>query len=153
VGPVTDPDRTLEQIRSVLDAVYRAKLNVRPVTCRFTLDHPRESSRIVRRVVLGDSARNDHELTDLLARLRGKANWSLLHPTRSDLREEFLQRLRVQLHRAEPGSLSGPPTIRPRSAGSPSSWTCCARPTCVCGTLPPACAWMSREAAVPREQE
>jgi hypothetical protein len=63
-------------------------------------------SRIVRRIVLGDSARNNHELTDLLARLRGRANWSLLHPTRRDLREEFLQRLRVQLHRAEPGSLA-----------------------------------------------
>jgi hypothetical protein len=63
-------------------------------------------SRIVRRIVLGDSARKDHELTDLLVRLRGMANWSLLHPTRRDLREEFLQRLRVQLHRAEPGSLA-----------------------------------------------
>jgi cytochrome P450 len=62
--------------------------------------------RIVRRVVLGDSARDDHELTDLLARLRGEANWSLLHPGRRDLREEFLRRLRAHLDRAEAGSLA-----------------------------------------------
>jgi cytochrome P450 len=62
--------------------------------------------RIVRRVVLGDSARDDHELTDLLARLRGEANWSLAHPGRRDLRERFLARLRAQLDKAEAGSLA-----------------------------------------------
>jgi cytochrome P450 len=62
--------------------------------------------RIVRRVVLGDGARDDHELTDLLARLRGEANWSVFHPSRPGLRERFLDRLRAHLRRAEPGSLA-----------------------------------------------
>jgi len=62
--------------------------------------------RIVRRVVLGDSARDDTELTDLLARLRSEANWSLAHPGRPRRRAEFLDRLRDRLATADPGSLA-----------------------------------------------
>src|SRR3954451_731443 len=36
--------------------------------------------RLVRRVVLGDQARDDDTVTDLLARLRLDANWAYLHP-------------------------------------------------------------------------
>jgi cytochrome P450 len=62
--------------------------------------------RVVRRVALGDSARDDTELTDLLARLRGAANWSGLHPPRPRRRAELLGRLHARLARAEPGSLA-----------------------------------------------
>jgi cytochrome P450 len=62
--------------------------------------------RLVRRVVLGDAARDDDTITDLLARLRADANWSYLKPPRTGLREEFLRRLQQHLARAEPGSLA-----------------------------------------------
>src|SRR3954447_13703601 len=62
--------------------------------------------RIVRRVVLGDAAREDHELTDMLRQLRGDANWAFMKPQRRRLRERFLTRLAGHLERAEPGSLA-----------------------------------------------
>jgi cytochrome P450 len=62
--------------------------------------------RIVRRVVFGEGARDDHVLTDQLKRLRAAGNWSVLSPQRTRLREAFLGRLRGHLDRAEPGSLA-----------------------------------------------
>jgi cytochrome P450 len=62
--------------------------------------------RMVRRVVLGDAARDDHALTDLLAELRGSANWSYLTRTRGRTRDRFLRQLQGHLDRAEPGSLA-----------------------------------------------
>ncbi|WP_426957070.1 cytochrome P450 [Muricoccus radiodurans] len=62
--------------------------------------------RMARRVTFGDGAREDHELTDLLARLRADANWAFLHPRRDRVRARFMTRLRAQLDRAEPGSLA-----------------------------------------------
>jgi cytochrome P450 len=62
--------------------------------------------RVVRRVVLGDAARDDDELTDLLARLRGDANWAFMKPKRTQLRQRFLVRLQQHLDRAEGGSLA-----------------------------------------------
>lgn len=62
--------------------------------------------RIVRRVILGKAARDDRELTDMLARLRAAANWAFLAPKRRQLRRQFYVRLRDHLARAEPGSLA-----------------------------------------------
>lgn len=62
--------------------------------------------RIVRRVVLGDRARDDENLKDLLDRLRRVSNWAFLHPKRKRLREEFLDRLRKYIARGEQGSLA-----------------------------------------------
>jgi cytochrome P450 len=77
--------------------------------------------RIVRRMVLGDAARDDEETTDLLERLRSDANWAYLHPTktlrvsagtpslrpkRTAVRDRFLRRLQVYVDRGEPGSLA-----------------------------------------------
>jgi cytochrome P450 len=62
--------------------------------------------RLVRRVVLGDAARDDSELTDLLTRLRMNANWSSLHPRRRSVYGRFRRRLHEHLRRAEPGSLA-----------------------------------------------
>jgi cytochrome P450 len=61
---------------------------------------------VVRRVVFGDTARDDHEITDLLARLRKDANWSFLKPQRRELRDRFLHRVQVRMQTAEPGSLA-----------------------------------------------
>ncbi len=63
--------------------------------------------RIVRRVVLGDDAREDHALTDLLTRLRRRGNWSVLARRREDLQRRFHDRVRTYLDRPTPGSLAG----------------------------------------------
>jgi cytochrome P450 len=62
--------------------------------------------RIVRRLVLGDAARDDTELTDMLRALRADANWAYLKPRRSQLRHRFQTRLRHYLAAAPPGSLA-----------------------------------------------
>jgi hypothetical protein len=62
--------------------------------------------RLVRRLVLGDSARDDAHTTDLLASLRRDANWSFLKPRRKSAREEFLRQVGQYVARAEPGSLA-----------------------------------------------
>ncbi|PMR73599.1 cytochrome P450 [Billgrantia endophytica] len=62
--------------------------------------------RIVRRVVLGDSASDDQELTETLAKLRAAGNWGFLHPQRTRLRKRFLETLQGYIDRAEPGSLA-----------------------------------------------
>jgi hypothetical protein len=61
--------------------------------------------RIVRRVVLGDGAREDDALTQQVNRLRSGANWAfLLRKDEGQLRE-FQRHLGVYIDRAEPGSL------------------------------------------------
>jgi hypothetical protein len=72
--------------------------------------------RVVRRVILGDGARDDDQLTDMLAKLRGAANWAFLHPGRKKLRDEFFERLNKHLARAEEGSLAGIIAAMPRSS-------------------------------------
>jgi cytochrome P450 len=65
--------------------------------------------RVVRRIVLGDRARDDDQLTDDLKELRENANWAFLHPKQRDLRERFQRRLDEYLDRAEEGSLAAQP--------------------------------------------
>jgi cytochrome P450 len=62
--------------------------------------------RLVRRVVLGEGARDDDALTDALDKLRRNANWAYAHPRREKLRQWFDQRLGKHLERAEEGSLA-----------------------------------------------
>jgi cytochrome P450 len=62
--------------------------------------------RVVRRVVLGDAARDDEQITHTLARLRADANWGPLAPRRRRRRAAFLERVRQYVERAEPGSLA-----------------------------------------------
>jgi cytochrome P450 len=63
--------------------------------------------RLVRRVVLGDSASEDQELNDLTVHLRQAANWAVFHPKDKPAQERFFARIRMYLDRAEPGSLAG----------------------------------------------
>lgn len=63
--------------------------------------------RIVRRVVLGDGARDDEAVTDDLLRLRRRANFSFLAPSAPSVRTRFLQRLADYVEAAAPGSLAG----------------------------------------------
>jgi hypothetical protein len=61
----------------------------------------------VRRVVLGDAARDDVEFTRIHERLRAYANLAFLQPKRRRLRARFFARLRHYLQRADEGSLAG----------------------------------------------
>jgi cytochrome P450 len=63
--------------------------------------------RVIRRIVLGDAARDDHEISGLLTRLRRQANWGYLAPRRAKVYDRFKQRLHGYLRRAEAGSLAG----------------------------------------------
>ncbi|MEV4004988.1 hypothetical protein [Actinomadura sp. NPDC049753] len=63
--------------------------------------------RMVRRVVLGDAARDDSEVSDLLTTLRMNSNWAFAHPRRDGVRAEFFRRLRRYLADPDPGSLAG----------------------------------------------
>ena len=62
--------------------------------------------RMVRRVVLGDVARDDDALTDELRRLRRHANWAYVRPERRAPTEHFLAAVRAYVGKAEPGSLA-----------------------------------------------
>ncbi|MGQ7297102.1 cytochrome P450 [Quadrisphaera sp. KR29] len=62
--------------------------------------------RTVRRVVLGESARDDEQVTDDLLALRRRANWSGLAPVDRRTRARFLGRVRHYVEAAEPGSLA-----------------------------------------------
>lgn len=62
--------------------------------------------RVVRRTVFGDSASDDHELTDMIAELRKDGNWSFLKAPDRKLRARFLQRIQHRMDTADPGSLA-----------------------------------------------
>ncbi|WP_207929104.1 cytochrome P450 [Actinomadura sp. 6K520] len=71
--------------------------------------------RMIRRVVLGDAARDDSEVSDLLTTLRMNSNWAFAHPKRAGVRAEFLRRVRRYLADPEPGSLAGLMAAAPAS--------------------------------------
>ena len=77
--------------------------------------------RAVRRVVFGDAARDDAELTDMLARLRKDANWSGLKPRRDNVRAEFRRRVSAGIDAAAPGSLAS--VMRGKPDADPSAPT------------------------------
>ncbi|TDW84239.1 cytochrome P450 [Kribbella pratensis] len=62
-------------------------------------------SRVVRRIVLGDAARSDVELTEQLDQLRADANWAQLGPGHDDTRARFLATVSQYVDKAETGSL------------------------------------------------
>ncbi|TVP43846.1 MAG: cytochrome P450 [Gemmatimonadales bacterium] len=61
---------------------------------------------VVRRVVFGNEARDDRRITDIMVKLRSDANWAILKPRRTDLRDELHERIRGYIERAESGSLA-----------------------------------------------
>jgi len=108
---VLDTARPLHRLAAPMTTIVRQEMTslIESATASGALDWNTFNgawARLVRRVVLGDGARDDRELTDLLVRLRSEANWSLFHSGHTGLREDFLRRLRDRLDRAEPGSLA-----------------------------------------------
>lgn len=77
--------------------------------------------RIVRRVVLGDGARDDHELTDMLASLRARGNWAFFRGQDRKLRAQFHERLDRHLDRAEAGSLAEVIASMPKTSNTAPS--------------------------------
>ena len=63
-------------------------------------------TRLVRRIVFGDGAAGDQEISDMIVALRKAANWAFMHPKKTGMRERFLARIHAYLERAEPGSLA-----------------------------------------------
>ena len=63
-------------------------------------------TRMVRRVVFGNGAAGDQEISDLMVSLRKAANWAFMHPKKSRMRAHLLERIQGYLDRAEPGSLA-----------------------------------------------
>ena len=91
-------------------------------TAGGTLDWPLFTAawhRAVRRVVFGDAAGDDVELTNMLARLRKDANWSGLKPRRRSVRTQFLGRVRAGIDAAPPGTLAS--ALRGRPDSDPSA--------------------------------
>ncbi|MCP3804386.1 hypothetical protein NLX83_34475 [Allokutzneria sp. A3M-2-11 16] len=72
--------------------------------------------RLVRRIVLGDSAADDSRITARLKSLRENAKWSYFHRKHAEHREIFLRDIRSYVDRAEPGSLAERIAQLPKSA-------------------------------------
>jgi hypothetical protein len=87
---VLDPNRTMHRPDQPAVAAVREEIDLL-VTDRSDprLGWPEFSDawwRITRRIVLGDSARDDRETIDLLTTLRRDANWAFLRPRRNSVR-------------------------------------------------------------------
>ncbi len=108
---VLDTDRPMHRLSArFADVIEEEAITlVAQARQREELDWPAFGAawfRVVRRVMLGDAARDDVALTQLHARLRAYGNLAFLQPQRRGLRAEFLERVRGYLTRAEPGSLA-----------------------------------------------
>ncbi|MDR7299939.1 cytochrome P450 [Haloactinomyces albus] len=62
--------------------------------------------RTIRRITLGDGARDAENVTDLLGSIRADANWAYLRAARTGLRHRFLRELRTHIDAAESDSLA-----------------------------------------------
>jgi cytochrome P450 len=118
---VLEADRPVHQLAEHFGAVVNeeAALLLAAVRHREVLDWDDFALtwfRVVRRVTLGDAARDDHTLTALLDQLRADANWAFFKPKRRHLRVQFDARLRHYLQRAEPHSLAGVMAATPHNS-------------------------------------
>ena len=105
-------DRFVEVVREELDPLVGP---ARPAPLVWAAFAPIFDA-IVRRLVLGDGARDDTRLTRDLARLRRSANWSLLGRAHPGLQRRFLERLGAHVARREAGSLAAVMALTPSSS-------------------------------------
>jgi cytochrome P450 len=61
--------------------------------------------RVIRRITLGDAAREDHQLTEDMGALRDRANWGFLAPTNDSKLESVQRRLTNYIKNPEEGIL------------------------------------------------
>jgi cytochrome P450 len=71
--------------------------------------------RLVRRVIFGNAAADDDELSELTRALREAANWAFLHPPKRRTQKRFFSRIKHYLKRAEPGSLAALAAAAPKT--------------------------------------
>ena len=78
--------------------------------------------RVVRRIVLGDQARDDDELTDLLGTLRAAGNWAYLRPRHRGDRARFDALLTRHVQAAGPGTMAATEAAGVDPAGQVPHW-------------------------------
>jgi len=117
---VLDSGRPMHRLASRFVAVVEEELGglVRNKTVLTWKEFRAAWLRLVRRVALGDGARDDLELTEQIDRLRAHGNWAMLRPIDRPLRARFFERLERHLSRAEPGSLAAVMANTSRSAAT-----------------------------------
>jgi cytochrome P450 len=71
--------------------------------------------RLVRRITLGDRARDDESITDELLRLRKAGNWSFLAMPHYRMRTKFLEHLYSYVEDPQPGTLASAVAETPAS--------------------------------------
>ncbi len=62
--------------------------------------------RMVRRIVFGVQARDDHELTDMLGELRSRGNWAMFRSQDERLRARFHERVNAHIERGDEDCLA-----------------------------------------------
>lgn len=62
--------------------------------------------RLVNRVVLGGSYRDDQELLELMETQRARGNWAFLRPVDTEARDDIHARIAQAVAKAEPGSIA-----------------------------------------------
>jgi cytochrome P450 len=107
---VLEPDHPMHRFsahiaRSVADEVRRLTQRFdRGAVLTWDAFGPAHA-RLTRRIVLGERAGGDQEITRLLNRLRADGNWAYLHPRRRATRERFDTMVRRYVQEAQPNSL------------------------------------------------
>lgn len=77
-------------------------------------------TRLVRRIVFGDAAAGDQEISDMIIALRQAANWAFMRPRKTVTRQRFLARIQAYLERAEPGGGRGERSQDARCGAEPA---------------------------------
>lgn len=104
---VLQPAHDLHSLAPHVVDVVRAETAAVRTDTEITWDEfNRQWWRVVRRITLGDSARDDERLTDVLGTLRAAGNWAYLHPRHRRDRDRFRGWVADYVRRAEPGSLA-----------------------------------------------
>ncbi|MGC5248614.1 hypothetical protein ACPXB3_17025 [Gordonia sp. DT219] len=80
--------------------------------------------KAVRRITLGDAARDDETTTNLLRKLRAAGNWSFLSRPHARRREQFIERLYHYLEDPQPGTLAAAISEVPTTPRSTPSARC-----------------------------
>jgi cytochrome P450 len=75
--------------------------------------------RIVRRVVFGNAARDDEQLTQLVNKLRGHANWAFMHPKNDKLQQQLHSRINHYIQLAAQSGSAPEPSLAALIASTP----------------------------------
>jgi cytochrome P450 len=107
-----EPDRRIHHLSPrlaevVRDETHRLTAALGPNGRLGWAEFERYWWRLVRRVVFGDAAADEHAVTDLVTELREAANWAFMRPKRRRTLAEFQQCTASLLEQAGPDTLGG----------------------------------------------